>query len=144
MISYASRERFRTVIKADHSDIDRIVGIYERDLKTLGALRATNKGQPFRTYLVGNRMQYYELAQDLWRMRQLAHFRGTLKREMFLSKAQLTFAYNQMWHTLHGQTKAVRAVAGEDPEALMRALKPLKETARRNTLHQFNPPPRDL
>ena len=73
------REHVVPPLRSDHSDIARIVPYYEGDLEVMGALRATNKGQPFRTYYVANRVAYYELTQDLWKVRLFTEFKRGMR-----------------------------------------------------------------
>jgi hypothetical protein len=140
---YVTRERDRVSVKGDHSDLEYIVYVYEEDLKNMGVLRATNKQQPFRTYLTGNRMTYYELVQDLWRMRKLLQFRRILIAGVYVTRNQLHCIYEQMWYALNDEAHAIRAAVDEDPEALLRALKALREKERCNPLHHSKFPPCD-
>ena len=145
IITLASRERDRIEpMRADHTDMDRVLAACERDQKVLGALRATNTGQPFRLNLPGNRMNYYELTQDIWRMRQLVAFKRKLQDRLphMNDRMKRHYLYNQMWFTLHAQTQAIRAVAEEDPDALKRALCKLKAVHELEQLRN-NPQPRD-
>ena len=123
-----SREYIDPPLRSDHTDIARIIPYYENDLETMGALRATNKGKPFRTYYAPNRTCYYELLQDLWKVRLFAAFKAGTRSEGF-SVQQTNFAYQQYWWALHGHERAIREAANNDPDALKRALVELKETA---------------
>jgi hypothetical protein len=67
-------------------------------------------------------------------MRKLVLSRQTLLHDMPTKRRQRHTLYNQMWHTLHGQTQAIRAAVGEDPDALKRALRRLKASRERALL----------
>ena len=137
IVHFATRSREGLPrMQPDHSDMAGVVTAYERDQRVLSALRATNKGQPFRPNLPGNRMNYYELTHDIWRMRKLVFFRLKLLHDMPTKRHQRHTLYNQMWHTLHGHTLAIRAAVGEDPDALKRALRKLKASRERELLSQ--------
>jgi len=133
IISCATSERFTAPrIRDDHADIGRVVGVYERDLYTLGALRLTNKGQPFRVELPTNREIYYRCAMDVRRLRHLSAFRRELAVVGMLTPSQRGFAYRQLWFASQSQKEAVLAAADGDPDALKRALQATRKLAEAN------------
>lgn len=131
IISAVSREKCTVAkIRANHSDVARILLAHEADHRVLGALRATNKGQPFRHGIKDNRRYYYEATLEVWKMRELSAFRIKLGEQLHLNRHEVDHAYVSHWFVLHGHTKAIRDAAEGNPEALKRALCALKETAR--------------
>ena len=116
-------------IREDHADIDRIVDVFERDLKTFGVLRLTNKEQPFRLELRENRMLYYTCAMQLWRLRHLSAFRRELAGVGMMTPSQRGFAYRQLWFALLAGEEAALAAADKDPDALKRALQAIRKRA---------------
>jgi len=144
ILSAATREREAIKpIRADHSDVHRILAAYERDQKVVGALRATNKGQPFRPFFQHNRLYYYELTQDVWKLRDLRNFRHKLSARLGVSRHQLDHAYINYWFALNGHTKAIKAVTQGNPDALKRALCTIKEQYQTRALHERDYKPRD-
>ena len=144
ILSVATRER-ETIkpIRADHSDVHRILAAYKRDQVVVGALRATNRGQPFRPFLEQNRVYYYELTQDVWKLHDLRCFRHKLTTQLSLNHHQLDHAYVSYWFSLNGRDKAVRKVAQGDPDALKRALCAIKDANRHQVAHERNAKLRD-
>lgn len=136
ILSAATRERATIApIRPDHSDVCRILAAYERDQRVVGALRATNKGQPFRLDLRDNHWYYYELTQDVWKLRDLHWFRLKLAHRLRLNRHQVDQAYLHHWFSLNGSTNAIRDAAHGSPGALRRALCALKATEQRKELH---------
>ncbi|MBN37722.1 MAG: hypothetical protein CMI29_04580 [Opitutae bacterium] len=131
IISAVSREKSTVAkIRSDHSDVARILLAHEIDLRTIGTLRATNKGQPFRPHLHDNRRYYYEATLEVWKLRELNSFRIKLGMQLQLSRYQVDHAYVSHWFVLHSHTKAIRDAGEGKPNALKRALCGLKEMSR--------------
>ena len=137
-------------IRADHSDLHRAVVSHESDLLAMSTLRLTNKEQPFRTNLVGNRVAYYELSLDVWTLRYLLNFRkelgspemgGSIRRP--LSGAQKLKIYTQIWLSLNERKQVIKAVAQRDPDVLKVAMRVLKNAERDPGLHVSNAQPCD-
>ena len=138
IISAVSREKCTVAkIRANHSDVARILLAHEADHQVIGALRATNKGQPFRHGLRDNRRYYYEATLDVWKLRELNAFRIKLGEQLHLRCYEVDHAYVSHWFVLHGHTKAIRDAADANPDALKRALCALKETARTKAFTQL-------
>ena len=119
-------------IRDDHSDIDRIVDVFARDLKMFGVLRLTNKEQPFRLELRENRTLYYTCAMQLWRLRHLSAFRYKLQDMPSMTPTERGFAYRQLWFALLAGEEAASAAADKDPDALKRALQAIRKRAEAN------------
>lgn len=119
-------------IRDDHSDIDRIVDVFERDLRMLGVLRLTNKEQPFRLELPENRALYYTCAMQLWRLRHLRAFRRKLQDMPSMTPTDRGFAYRQLWFALLAGEEAALTAADKDPDALKRALRAIRKRAEAN------------
>ena len=132
-------------IREDHSDIHRAVVSHESDLVAMSTLRLTNREQPFRTNLVGNRVAYYELSMDVWTLRYLLNFRkdlgspamgGSIRRP--LSGTQKLKIYTQVWLSLNERKQVIKAVAQRDPDVLKVAMRALKNAERDSGLHGSN------
>lgn len=137
ILSAATRERETIApIRSDHSDVCRILAVYERDQRVVGALRATNKGQPFRFDLRDNHRYYYELTQDVWKLRDLHRFRLKLDHALRLNRHQVDHAYLLHWFSLNATMSAIRDAAHGSPRALRRALCALKASEQRKELHE--------
>ena len=133
IISCVSTERHTAPkIRDDHSDIDRVVDVFARDLQMLGVLRLTNKGQPFRLNLPENRALYYTCAMQVWRLRHLSAFRNKLSNVGAMAPSQRGFAYRQLWFALLAGEEAVLAAAHKDPDVLKRALRAIRKRAEAN------------
>jgi hypothetical protein len=131
IISAVSREKCTVAkIRANHSDVSRILLSHEADHRVIGALRATNKGQPFRHGLKDNRRYYYEATLGVWKLRELNAFRVKLAAQLHLGRYEVDHAYVSHWFVLHSHTKAIMDASGGDPDALKRALCAIKETGR--------------
>ena len=102
---------------------------FEKDLRTLGALRATNKGRPLETFKVGNRYQYYNFVLEVWTVRNIATARRVYNSADYPGVCALTLD-NLFKDTLRDETKKLRAIqaaAQKDPEAIKRAPQALRK-----------------
>ena len=115
-------------LKHNHKNIDRVVQLVQSDVRTVGALRATNKGHPFRTYHSANRYIYYAMVLELWQVQDMATNRRALNVQKFsaIHATQLSTIYREKWVDQHRFSLAVKAAANEDPDALKRALQSLR------------------
>lgn len=115
-------------LQHNHENIERVVQLCQRDVRTMGALRATNKGHPFRTYHPANRYIYYTMVLEFWQVRDMATHRRALNMQRFpaMHATQLSTIYREKWVDQHRFSLAVKAAANEDPDALKRALQSLR------------------
>ena len=105
------------------------VEFFENDLRTLGALRATNKGRPLETFKLGNLYQYYNFVLEVWTVRSIATARRVYNSADFPHICALTLD-GLFKDTLRDETKKLRAIqaaAQKDHNAMKRALQALRK-----------------
>ena len=115
-------------LQPNHGNLDRVVQLFQCDVRTMGALRATNTGHPFRTYLPANRYTYYATVLELWQMQNMATHRRALHllKSPTVHTAQLNTMYRDKNLNEHRVRLAIKAAANGDPDALKRALQSLR------------------
>lgn len=105
------------------------IDLHEQDLRTIGALRATNKGHPHRTFTSGNRFVYYNFVLEVWAVRNLSIARCVYNSADFPHVSALTLdnLYKDSLRAEHQKLSAIRAATQKNPDAMKRALRALRQ-----------------
>ena len=102
--------------------------LFEQDLHTVGALRATGKNRPFKTFSPDNRYVYFNFVLEVWTVRKLSTAQRVYNRADFpgVSRRTLNNLYNDsVWDECR-KVRAIQAAAQKDPDAMKRALQALR------------------
>ena len=101
---------------------------FELDLRTLGALRATNKGRPVVPHLAANRYQYYSFVLEVWAVRRMVQYRARFSQARLpgISQSTLSLIYEAQAQHERTSLAAIRKAANKDPEAMKRALQGIR------------------
>ena len=133
ILNFACNTRMYSFSSQGAREIHR-VGLYhqletfESDLRTLNALRATNKGRPVIPHLAANRYQYYRFVLEVWAVRRMVRYRERFSKERLpgLSQRTLNSLYGAQVQQERTSLAAIRHAANKDPEAMKRALQGIR------------------
>ena len=125
MYSFSSQGAREIHHAATHHQLE----AFELDLRTLNALRATNKGRPVVTHLAANRYEYYSFVLEVWAVRRLVTYRQRFSKERLpgLSQRTLNSLYLAQLQHERASLAAIRHAANKDPEAMKRALQGMRD-----------------